>query len=373
MNTKEFYIPNLNGLRFLAAFAVILGHAEITKSNFNLTSLRDSEIGFFKNGGGHLGVILFFVLSGFLITLLLLKEKDKFKTINYKKFILRRALRIWPVYFLFVSVVIFFVHGYSNILEDKSNGMLLIGMYYLILPNLAMSGFGSIMHIPHLWSIGVEEQFYLIWPLIIKYFNRRMIILIMILLVILIPMIPHLADFLSVRFPMYKDLLRVIRLFFQYFLINSMAIGGLLAFIYYKYQEVIKSKLSIGISSVVISFCLAPWFFGLHFDALNDVLYPLIFGVLILVVSASQPIFLLENRIISYLGKISYGIYVYHWIIIYYVINYTNQYWGDVNYVFSLLIITILTVGLATISYELLEKRILKFKSKYALIKSGKV
>ena len=78
MEKKGFYIQNLNGLRFLAAFAVVLGHNEITKRQFDLKSLLDSEIGFFNHGGGHLGVILFFVLSGFLITLLLLKEKNRF-------------------------------------------------------------------------------------------------------------------------------------------------------------------------------------------------------------------------------------------------------------------------------------------------------
>ena len=373
MKNKGFYIPNLNGLRFIAAFAVILGHNEITKEQFDLTSLLISDIGFFNHGGGHLGVILFFVLSGFLITLLLLMEKSKFQNINYKKFIMRRALRIWPVYFLFVSIVIFAVHGIDSILEDKPNGELLIGMYYLILPNLAMSGFGSIMHIPHLWSIGVEEQFYLIWPLIIKFFKRKAIIVIMLLIVLLIPLIPHGADFLAVRIPSMKGFFKVLRLFFQYFLINSMAIGGLLAFVYYKYEEVLKSKLTVGISSLIVIICLIPWILGMHFYVLNDVVYPLIFGLLILVVSVSKPLLLLENRIFSYLGKISYGIYVYHWIVIYYVTSFLVKNFGEVNYFISLTIITILTVVLAAISYELMEKRILKFKSKFALIKSGKV
>ena len=79
MSNQSFYISNLNGLRFLAAFAVIVGHLEMCKSSLGIKHLLDSGIGFFEHGGGHLGVILFFVLSGFLITLLLLKEKEKFK------------------------------------------------------------------------------------------------------------------------------------------------------------------------------------------------------------------------------------------------------------------------------------------------------
>ena len=130
---------------------------------------------------------------------------------------MRRALRIWPVYFLFISIVIFLVHGYDNILEEKSNGRLLIGMCYLILPNLVMSWFGSILHIPHLCPIGVEEQFYLIRPLIIKFFRTKATIIIMILLVIVIPVIPHAADFSAIRFPVYKEFFCVFKVVFSVF------------------------------------------------------------------------------------------------------------------------------------------------------------
>ena len=90
-------------------------------------------------------------------------------------------LIIWriyfSVYFIFISFVIFCVHGLGDIMTEKYNEGLLVGMYFLILPNLAMSGFGSIMRIAHLWSIGVEEQFCLMWPLILKYLKNKFIIL----------------------------------------------------------------------------------------------------------------------------------------------------------------------------------------------------
>ena len=373
MSNQSFYIRNLNGLRFLAAFAVILGHIELTKKSLGLTNLLDSNLGFFTSGGGHQGVVLFFVLSGFLITILLIKEKEKFKTINFKKFVIRRALRIWPVYFLFVSIIIFCFHGFRFLLEEKTNGGLLVGMYLLILPNLAMSGFGSIRYIAHLWSIGVEEQFYLIWPFILKYFSRRKIVLIMCFFVIVIPVIPHFADFLAVRFPEYTLLLKRIRLFFQYFLINSMAIGGILAFVYTKYGLLIKRRMSLLVSSVAVILCILPWAGGVHFSGINDAVYPLIFGILILVVSLSPPLFLFENKIVSYLGKISYGLYVYHWIIIYLFFSFLKENKIELSYFISLLILFIILVLSASVSYELIEKNILKFKVKYALIKSGRV
>ncbi len=373
MSNKSFYISNLNGLRFLAAFAVILGHTELTKKSLGLSNLLDSNLGFFNSGGGHQGVVLFFVLSGFLITILLIKEKERYKTINFKKFIIRRALRIWPVYFLFVSTIIFAFHGIGSLLEEKTNGGLLIGMYLLILPNLAMSGFGSIKHIAHLWSIGVEEQFYLIWPFILKYFSRRKIILIMCFLVVVIPIIPHFADFLAVRFPGYTWFLKIIRLFFQYFLINSMAIGGLLAFIYTKYGLLIKKRINFLVSSVIIGLCIILWARGVHFSGINDVVYPFIFGVFILVVSLSPPLLLFENKIVSYLGKISYGLYVYHWVVIYLFFSFLKENEIELGYFLSLSVSFIITVLISSLSYELLEKNILKFKVKYALIKSGKI
>jgi peptidoglycan/LPS O-acetylase OafA/YrhL len=373
MNPKSFYIPNLNGLRFLAAFAVIVGHLEMCKSSLGIEHLLDSGIGFFEHGGGHLGVVLFFVLSGFLITLLLLKEKEKFKTIKFRKFLIRRALRIWPVYFLFITIVIFLVHGLEIILETKSNGVFLIGLYYLILPNLAMSGFGSIQFIPHLWSIGVEEQFYIIWPLIIKFFKKKGIIFIMVSLIVIIPLIPHVADFCAARLPQYKEVFRIIRLFFQYFLINSMAVGGLLGFLFHKYRAWLQCKFTFYPSVLIIILCLLPWALGINFGLWGDVIYPLIFGLLILTTSSTVSLKLFENRMVSYLGKISYGIYVYHWIIIYGFTYWLDLNFGEFNYGVSLLLNVVSTIIVATISYELLEKNILKYKSKFALIKSGKI
>ena len=88
---QRFYISNLNGLRFLAAFSVIIGYFELTKKELGLHNLLDSNIGFFENGVGYLGVVLFLVLIVFLITLLLLfvknilKYKSKFAIIKSGK------------------------------------------------------------------------------------------------------------------------------------------------------------------------------------------------------------------------------------------------------------------------------------------------
>src|ERR1700741_1236659 len=100
MDKQKIYFPNLNGLRFIAAFLVIIHHIEQIKSILHLPNYLGripciSKIGKF-------GVVLFFVLSGFLITYLLLTEENTFKKISVRQFYMRRILRIWPLYFLIV-------------------------------------------------------------------------------------------------------------------------------------------------------------------------------------------------------------------------------------------------------------------------------
>jgi peptidoglycan/LPS O-acetylase OafA/YrhL len=122
---------------------------------------------------GGLGVYFFFVLSGFLITYLLLAEKEKYGTISIKQFYARRILRIWPLYYLILILGFFilpqfvsFKIGYlQNSFEQHFYPNLIL--YLFILPNLAFSIYPAVPNIGQAWSIGVEEQFYIIWPIII--------------------------------------------------------------------------------------------------------------------------------------------------------------------------------------------------------------
>lgn len=365
---KLFYIPNLNGLRFLAAFMVIIGHIELTKKSLGIPNLIQSKVLFFSNGGGHLGVILFFVLSGFLITLLLLKERAKQHYINYQKFFLRRLLRIWPVYFMFITVIIFIFHGYDNIKSNILNYNLIITLYYLILPNLAISGIGTIQFISHLWSIGVEEQFYLIWPFLFKKWKDKLIIIFLIITFITIPFIPHACDYFSVRFNQISNYFRLIRLFFSYFLINAMAIGALMAYLYFYYYNKVKFFFSFKITVILFSIIMLLWLLNNSLGFYKDSLYMVMFAILILGLSVNNPWLIFENKIINYLGKISYGLYVYHWVIIYYTHNifYDTNYYNIKLYIFSILF----TIIISIFSFELIEKKVLKFKNRFSVIKT---
>ncbi|NJD90395.1 MAG: acyltransferase, partial [Geobacter sp.] len=164
----QAYFPGLNELRALAALAVILSHIEQMKE------LADLPFKYWFPIPGKLGVILFFVLSGFLITSLLLQEKTASSGfIDLRRFYLKRVLRIWPLYFFVVGASLLVLNrlspfevpgltalAYSRL--DWKNILLLL----CILPNYVEI---LIPYLTQIWSIGIEEQFYLFQPCIIKY------------------------------------------------------------------------------------------------------------------------------------------------------------------------------------------------------------
>jgi peptidoglycan/LPS O-acetylase OafA/YrhL len=168
MSTK--YVPSLNGLRALSILFVITGH--LAYRNFHGADLP----------GPQMGVNIFFIISGFLITLLLLEEEKINGSINLKKFYLRRTLRIFPAYyFLLFSYLILQLAG---ILQFHTNSWI---------TSLTYTKYFRVTHsheweTDHLWSLSVEEHFYLMWPLIFK-FLRPYRVKIALLIILLVPII----------------------------------------------------------------------------------------------------------------------------------------------------------------------------------------
>lgn len=138
-------IPGLDGIRTVAVFLVILFHFG------------------FKNINGALGVEMFFTLSGFLITWLLLKEVERTGTVSFKKFYKRRTLRIFPAFYAYLlfGLVVHFVRGHEIPWRSVVASSLYLQNYNLALirsPDDFLS---------HAWSLGIEEQFYLLWPAVV--------------------------------------------------------------------------------------------------------------------------------------------------------------------------------------------------------------
>jgi len=168
------FFPNLDGLRFFAFFAVFLFHSFYTP----YPAVSDSavyKLFYSLTRPGHLGVNFFFVLSGFLITYLLLSERALNGRIAIGPFYMRRILRIWPLYY--VIVLLGFVvypwaknhfgqHGYHETAQ--------VG-YFLVF----LSNFNNLYHgcetptLTLLWSVSVEEQFYVVWPVLVALVPNR--------------------------------------------------------------------------------------------------------------------------------------------------------------------------------------------------------
>lgn len=166
---KTVYFPNLDGFRTIAFLIVFLGHCFILFDFGERTVVIKYLSKFFAKPG--IGVHFFFVLSGFLISYLLLSEHLKHGKIRIGAFYMRRVLRIWPVYFLVILIccLLSFINRPFYSLHDASFGLITT---FLTNFNLAGKGISS-LPLTVLWSVAVEEQFYLFLPLLIKLFGIR--------------------------------------------------------------------------------------------------------------------------------------------------------------------------------------------------------
>ncbi len=330
---------------------------------------------------GSLGVIFFFVLSGFLITYLLMQEKAVKQTVAVKKFYIRRILRIWPMYYLVVLLgflvlpnIHFIDNPYLNKFLDP-NFAPNFALYLLFLPNLAFATFAAVPHIGQTWSIGVEEQFYLLWPLIVKHSKNVLKALLMVIGILIVLKVIVLV--LCKQMP-DSSVLKVVKPFLAMTKMESMAIGGIGAYYLFNGNEKIKWLMNNGlmISAVIVIVGLVYFTPPIVQDAIYLV-YSVLFLVIILNVSSNpKSVFKLENRMFKMLGNISYGIYMYHLIVIAFVFAVLKYFGMEINdsFVSQLMVysLTILiTIFVSILSYSYFEKRFLNLKHKFTIIKSG--
>lgn len=386
-NQDNIYFPGLNGLRFFAAFLVIIHHIEQNKLLLNLPN--NFFVPFIETIGS-LGVTLFFVLSGFLITFLLLTEKERFKDISIKQFYIRRVLRIWPLYYLIVVLGLFVLPQFSFFdipiwTENVSNNLGIKSIFFfLILPNVAALITYPIPYAAQTWSIGVEEQFYLVWPWIIKYSKKYLLVLISIILFLLITR--NIVEYfyhqsIAVNNPNQDN--KLIKALFHYvdhLRIGCMAIGGIGAYLlYFNKQKSISLLFNplVQLLSWIIIFGLL--YTGFEIPFIHHEFFAILFLIIVLNISSNRNSWVkMENGFFNFLGKISYGLYMYHNIAIVLCINllmkyagfkFDNFYSNFILYVLSFMI----TICLAWISYNYFEKSFLKFKHLFTKVKSGSI
>lgn len=372
MEKQKIYFPNLNGLRFIAAFLVIIHHIEQFKSISNIENYW-GEIPFIGIIG-KLGVVLFFVLSGFLITYLLLTEEHSFKKISIRKFYVRRMLRIWPLYFLIIilaffvlpNISIFTLPGFGKDVI-YSNLLLKLFLYAIFFPNLVLSLLGIVPYASHTWSIGTEEQYYLVWPIILKYFKKYRIILMLFIV------FSYLA-FGKILSAHYSDILpykNVIKAFWSSFNIDCMAIGGIFAILLFQKNKFLKLIQNNTVFYLTITLVIFLMLKGIYIPYIHYEFYSVLFGIIILNFASNDKIKIsLENRLFNYLGNISYGLYMYHPIGIVLAIAISISIGLTTNWLIYPLSFT-LTIIIAGLSYKYFESFFLKFKDKFSIVLSG--
>lgn len=362
MDEKKVYFNRLDSLRFIAFFLVIWQHA----FSFSFVKISNNEliqtIIDRVTLTGEIGVHIFFVISGFLITYLMILEKRKLGTINLGYFYLRRLLRIWPLYYLIMFMSIFILPNLFN--TFKCDVDVFKNLFFL--NNFDPSGV-SVPHIGIAWSVAIEEQFYLFWPILFILFSRKYYLLVLSTALFV----------LSTAFVVMRDVPSDVH-FHTFGNARFLMMGCLGAIVYLKYEKEISVSSILKPSYIYLAYILillftilAPisqFIYWLAFIGL-PILY--LYCVLNLVAQGYDN----KETLISHLGKYTYGMYLYHPIIIIFtkigfdLLHFNYQGNGYINFILSVLSL-VMTIIISYLSYEYFEKNILKFKNKFAVVKT---
>jgi peptidoglycan/LPS O-acetylase OafA/YrhL len=366
MENKAIHFKGLNGIRAIAAIGVVVSHISLTMNvfipRFKLRQLH------FGNGMADYGVTMFFTLSGFLITYLLLAEKNR-STIDVKNFYIRRILRIWPLYYAYIIVSLIIVHLFHLYTSPWYS------LYYIFFAgNIAY----AIRIVPfplinHFWSIGVEEQFYLMWPWLVKKCNN--ILKGILLFAIIFTVLKLLIRLFIHRYSAYMSIPYTVIYLTRF---DCMAIGAIGACLYFKqnklFLKVITSKMVQIVSWLSILLIILNRF------NVTDFINHAAVGCVTLCIIISQiternRIINLDNKMCEFLGKESYGIYVIHPLVMFFyfkgalICKANSVLFAAATYP----VVILLTVFIAYISYEYYEKIFLKAKKKYTVVASAPV
>lgn len=315
--------------------------------------------------------MLFFVLSGFLITFLLLEEEARTSRISIRHFYVRRALRIWPLYYLVVILALYVLphsdaltlpgYGIERVQEDLA---LKTALYATFFANVALVTLGLVPFAGLTWSIATEEQFYLIWPILMKRTPSRLGLMLAVILA-----------YLAGRFALDYGVLGTgpslerIRTFYGLLNVDCMAIGGLAAVFLHQKARTLSILVNLPLFLLVLFATAALIASGTVVPYLNHEAYAVCFALLILNFAVHPRLArCLEFEPCHFLGKISYGLYLLHPIAIVLSIHLLG---GEAPAMVLYPACLLLTVGLAALSYRFIESPFLRWKVRYAAVPSG--
>ena len=372
---QSFYLPELDLIRCFAFLSVFVFH--LSRFFPRPPAAPESPIIAAYFLAGSFGVDLFFVLSAYLITELLLRERTRTGTIDVKAFYVRRILRIWPLYFVFLIFALVLSIIWPALFAIRA---VYLVASFLMVGNIAMAVLGQPLSvIDALWSISVEEQFYLFWPLVVRRVSARGLVRAALGLIA----VATLARIVSWRMGIpgmsiwYSTLTRL----------DPIAIGILLATIPRDALANLGRLTRAGLFAAGVASWLLNSRFGFPWGASTVIpvliSYPAVAlgcGAILIAalgVRQSGPAILL-NRPMIYMGKISYGLYVYHLFAL--AIGRLlsricfRRGWDQLSLELLYLAASIaLTLGLAAASYRWLEAPFLRLKSRFTYVASRPV
>jgi peptidoglycan/LPS O-acetylase OafA/YrhL len=379
------YFKNLDGLRFIAAFFVIVGHCQNIVGGYYQQKKLTIPYQPFANKLAVFGVDFFFVLSGFLIAYMLVEEIEKTGTLQVRRFYIRRSLRLWPLYLLVGTIGIltanFFITWFNVGYAQGTTRDILVNLLFLFTFSLNfetligwMNGGGSLM-LGHFWSLGVEEQFYLAFAPLLRWAKNKMVYLFLSLIII---------GFLSSYFwtTLANDVLKLnldatkLHDSFYNFTINRFfyfGLGGLFAWLIHGKRLTPQYPLPLWADYVLqLAFVVPALFFlfrWVFFEGADWFINGFLAVGLVGVAIHENSIFRLEQGWLKYLGKISFGIYIFHLFAIRLsekiLISFKCAIFSTEYLILYPLFATILAVLFAIISYEFFEKHFLKLKNKF--------
>jgi peptidoglycan/LPS O-acetylase OafA/YrhL len=370
---RRFYQPELDGLRFYAFLGVFVCHTLPVEDKFY------SGLGMpwpwlwgpvIRSGSA--GVDLFFVLSAFLITSLLLRERQQTGGISLRQFYIRRILRIWPLYFLVVTLGILFAHTIPNFwYYTQSLPWYYVAGYLLFMSNWVYAIFGAPQSIcAPLWTVAIEEQFYLIWPVVARMLTRRGML------------IAGIVTFLFATASQVAIVLSGLRGGLTYFgsasRCDALALGIILALSLDRLPRLTRSLRFLLVAVGLIGLPFSSWFTITNQScspalrvALGRLIISLASAAILYGCMYSNNKFLTSGWIVR-LGKVSYGLYALHFTGLLIVLSLLHPGHG-----FNLLVAKalgfVMTVLLAIVSYRWVESPFLRLKSRYATVPSRPV
>ena len=359
MKENKTYYPQLDSIRGISFLIVFFYHS--FKPTWN-DSLVDKFLQFTFNAM-PLSIDVFFILSAFLLTFLGINEYKKTGKFSFNNYFIRRALRIWPLYFL----IMFFSFVILKIFKNYSGYQISLppaGWYLLFVSNFYLPD--HVFFLRLLWTLSVEEQFYLLWGFCLLLFQKYLKIVILILAAI------------SLGFIIIQTINKIGIYFHTLTYIIDMMVGAFAAYSIKKNNRIAATIKTFSSQEEIIFYLSFPiLFFGFFLvsSIVSEVVYNLFAEVIrvcfiiycsviiiIQMVTKKRKFDLSNYSFLIYTGKISYGLYCFHGIIISFGSILLKKMHLNLPSILTTVVFLITTFLVASLSYRLIEKPFLKLK-----------